>query len=97
MAVFRVLRQMGIWAVVLMMVGCVSPFAYLLVDPSYEPGSLEPPVYGFFGIIVGAIVGLILGIVFEFRRRPSISGGTTTGGGGPGAGGSRAERPRAGF
>ncbi len=84
MAVFRVLRQMGIWAVVFMMVGCVSPFAYLLVDPNYEPGNLEPPVYGFFGIMVGAVFGLILGIVFELRRRPSISGGTTTGGSGPG-------------
>ena len=84
MAVFRVLRQMGIWAVVLMMVGCVSPFAYILVDPNYESGNIEPPVYGFFGIIVGAVFGLILGIVFEFRRRPSISEGTTTGGSGPG-------------
>ena len=78
MAVFRVLRQMGIWAVAFMMAGCVSPFAYLLVDPSYEPGNLEPPVYGFFGIMVGAVFGLILGIVFELRRRSSISGGTST-------------------
>ena len=84
MAVFRVLGQMGTWAVVFMLVGCVSPFAYLIVDPNYEPGNMEPPVYGFFGMVVGAVVGLILGIVFEFRRRPSISGGTTIGGSGPG-------------
>ncbi len=82
MAVFRVLGQMGTWAVVFMMVGCVSPFAYLIVDPNYEPGNMEPPVYGFLGMVVGAVFGLILGIVFELRRR--ISGGTTSGGSGPG-------------
>ena len=82
MAVFRVLRQMGIWALVFMMVGCVSPFAYQLVDPNYKPGNLEPPLYGFAGIIVGAVFGLILGIVFELRGRRGISGGTTTAGSG---------------
>ncbi len=66
-----------------MMVGCVSPFAYELVDPNNEPGNLGPLFYGFVGIIVGAVFGLILGIVFELRRRRSISGGTTTAGSGP--------------
>ena len=83
MAVFRVFRQIVTWVVVFMMVGCVSPMVYQLVDPNYKPGNLEPPFYGFVGIIVGAVFGLILGIVFELRWRRSISGGTTTGGSGP--------------
>ena len=36
----RVLRQMGIWALVFMMAGCVSPFAYKLIDPAYRPGTV---------------------------------------------------------
>ncbi len=89
MVVLRVLRQMGTWAVVFMMVGCVSPFAYKLVDPNYEPGNLEPPVYGFVGIIVGAIFGLILGIILVMRSRRTSSGGPPASGTAPTSGGSR--------
>ena len=75
MAFLRVLKQMGTWAIVFMMVGCAAPFTYLLVDPNYEVGNMEPPFFGFAGMIAGAVFGLIFGIILEMRRSRISSGG----------------------